>query len=446
MYLMNRYVTTFLIFMILMVLSAGIFFFITYYEGEKPVITVLGDPDMIGREKMLEIKCSDGKSGIRNVSVSITQDKKRYQLETTSIPRRGVVEQTIPVLVHPKDLRLHDGAATLDISVVDYSLRKNMTNKTLAVTIDTIPPRISQLNAVHYANPGGSAVTVYSIPEEITKTYVYVGENVFSSYPLTLAGKSGYICYFALPLDSKNLKGNAIGIAAEDKAGNISKSVLPMHIRTKSFRNRTMNISKNFLERKIPELEQYCTMTKYSSLIDAFRYINNHMRAENLERIRSICKKSADRQLWNGPFIRMQNAATMARFGDKRTYVCEGQKIGTSIHAGIDLASVRNAIVHASNTGTVVFAGYIGIFGNSILIDHGLGLFSLYSHLGTIDVSENQSVTKGTPIGRTDTSGLAGGDHLHFGIFVGNQFVDPQEWWDPHWIRDNVDKKLAVTF
>ncbi|MBN2254394.1 MAG: M23 family metallopeptidase, partial [Deltaproteobacteria bacterium] len=67
-----------------------------------------------------------------------------------------------------------------------------------------------------------------------------------------------------------------------------------------------------------------------------------------------------------------------------------------------------------------------------------------YAHLGAIDVVEKQSVTKGMVIGRSDTSGLAGGDHLHFGIFVGNQFVDPQEWWDPHWIQDNVYKKLDV--
>jgi len=443
---MNRYVTTFLVFMFLMLISAGIFFFFTYYEGEMPVITISGASDIIGREKMLEIRCSDRKSGIRHVSVSITQDGKQYQLETANVPHRGVAEQTIPVLIHPKDIKLHDGKATLDISVGDHSLRKNIANKTFTVTIDTVPPHINQLNAVHYVNPGGSAVTVYSIPDEIRETYVYVGENIFPAYPITLSGKSGYICYFALPLDSKDIKDGSIGIAAEDKAGNIAKSSLPIHMRNKSFRSRTMNISKSFLERKIPELEQFNDMVKHDSPLDAFRYINDRMRAENLEKILSICKTSADRQLWTGSFIRMKNAATMAKFGDKRTYFCEGQKIGTSIHVGVDLASVRNARVHATNNGTVAFAGNLGIYGNSILIDHGLGLFSFYAHMGKVDVAEKQSVSKGFPIGRTDTSGLAGGDHLHFGIIVGDQFVDPLEWWDPHWIKDNVYKKIDVAF
>jgi len=441
---MNRYVTTFFVFMILMLISAGIFFFFTYYEGEQPVIAISSVPDMIGREKMLEIHCSDRKSGIRLVSVSITQDEKKYQLETVSIPHRGITEQVIPVLIHPKDLKLHDGQATLDISVTDQSLRKNTASKTFTVTIDTVPPRIIQLNPLHYANPGGSAVTVYSIPEEIAETYVYVGDNIFPSYPITLAGKSCYVCYFALPMDSTGIKDGMIGIAAKDKAGNLAKSSLPIHMRQKSFRDRTMTISKGFLERKIPDLEQYNNMIKYESPIEAFRYINDRMRAENNEKIRSICQQSADRQLWKGSFIRMKNAATMAMFGDKRTYVFEGQKIGTSIHDGVDLASVRNATVHAANSGTIAFTGYLGIYGNSILIDHGLGLFSFYAHLETIDVTEKQSVNKGMPIGRTGTSGWAGGDHLHFGIFVGGQFVDPQEWWDPHWIQDNVDKKLDV--
>jgi murein DD-endopeptidase MepM/ murein hydrolase activator NlpD len=402
---MNKYVMTFLGLMALMLVSAGIFFFVTYYEGEDPVVTVTGEPEMIGKTKMLEVRCSDKKSGIRNISVSIWQDEKQYRLESVSIPDRGMMERTVPVIIRPGDLHLHDGPAELDISATDHSLRRNVTNKRFTVTIDTMPPRINQLNAVHYVNPGGSAVTFYTVPEAVSATYVYVGERQFPSYRVTLSGISGYICYFALPLDSSDAKNSSIGIAAIDKAGNMAKSSLPIHIREKSFRSRTMNLSKAFLNRKIPELEQYNNMEKQESVLDAFRYINGTMRAENLETIRSLCKTSVDRQLWSGTFIRMENSATMAKFGDHRTYVCEGETVGSSIHNGVDLASVRNAPVQAANNGIVTFTGNLGIYGNTVLIDHGLGLFS---------------------------------------IFVGNQFVDPQEWWDPHWIQDNVDKKLDV--
>jgi murein DD-endopeptidase MepM/ murein hydrolase activator NlpD len=111
----------------------------------------------------------------------------------------------------------------------------------------------------------------------------------------------------------------------------------------------------------------------------------------------------------------------------------------------VDLASTQNAVVEASNRGIINFTGDLGIFGNTVIIDHGQGLFSFYAHLNNITASEGQTVDKGTPIGYTGSSGLAGGDHLHYGIFVGHKFVNPQEWWDPHWIKDNVERKLNLS-
>ena len=78
--------------------------------------------------------------------------------------------------------------------------------------------------------------------------------------------------------------------------------------------------------------------------------------------------------------------------------------------------------------------------------DHGFGLFSLYGHLGAIEIKDGDTVSKGQCIGKSDTSGLAGGDHLHFSIIVSGRFVDPKEWWDPHWIQDNISRKMNVSF
>jgi murein DD-endopeptidase MepM/ murein hydrolase activator NlpD len=170
------------------------------------------------------------------------------------------------------------------------------------------------------------------------------------------------------------------------------------------------------------------------------------MRTDNDSVLREICQKSQPRQLWEGTFLRMKNAAPMALFGDKRTYHYQGKAIGESTHMGVDLASTANAPVEAANHGIVAYAGYLGIYGNMVIIDHGLGFFSIYAHLNSIDVKNGQEVKKGNIIGHTGTTGLAGGDHLHFGLLIGGQFVNPQEWWDPHWIADNVSKKMAVSF
>ena len=139
----------------------------------------------------------------------------------------------------------------------------------------------------------------------------------------------------------------------------------------------------------------------------------------------------------------MRNAASMALFGDQRTYLVDGKPFGNSVHLGVDLASTAHAPIEAANHGIVVFAGPLGIYGNAVIIDHGLGLFSLYGHLSAIETTVGKNVKKEEKIGASGLSGLAGGDHLHFSILAGGEFVNPQEWWDPHWIEDNVMKKMA---
>ena len=175
-----------------------------------------------------------------------------------------------------------------------------------------------------------------------------------------------------------------------------------------------------------------------------FKFVNTEMRNDNFQTIRSICQKSASKKLWDGAFLRMRSAAPMALFGDKRTYVVAGKNFASSVHTGVDLASVAHAPIEAANSGIVVFAAPLGIYGNTIILDHGLGVFSLYAHLSSLTAALGKSVKKEELIGYSGTSGLAGGDHLHFGIIVGGQFVNPQEWWDEHWIEDNITKKMQL--
>jgi len=134
----------------------------------------------------------------------------------------------------------------------------------------------------------------------------------------------------------------------------------------------------------------------------------------------------------------------MARFGDRRLYYYKGEKIDEQTHLGVDLASLANSSVQAANNGRVIFAESLGIYGLTVVLDHGQGLASTYSHLSNIDVKIGQEVKKGEIIGSTGQTGLAGGDHLHYGVMVSGLFVNPIEWWDSHWIEDNITKKLAI--
>jgi murein DD-endopeptidase MepM/ murein hydrolase activator NlpD len=78
-----------------------------------------------------------------------------------------------------------------------------------------------------------------------------------------------------------------------------------------------------------------------------------------------------------------------------------------------------------------------------VVLDHGLGLMSLYAHLSDIGVKVGQTVQKGEALGRTGETGLAGGDHLHFALLVHGVYTNPIEWWDDHWLKDRIAKPLA---
>ena len=175
--------------------------------------------------------------------------------------------------------------------------------------------------------------------------------------------------------------------------------------------------------------------------LETFVKVNTELRKKNHQEIRRICSISQPTPLWQGAFIRPRGARR-AGFVDQRTYYYKGKAISHSVHQGVDIASIAHAPVIAANHGIVVYRDYLGIYGNTIIIDHGLGLFSLYGHLSNFQVEKNQQVKKGDVIGYTGTTGLAGGDHLHFSILVQGEFVNPVEWWDAHWVKNNITQKM----
>jgi murein DD-endopeptidase MepM/ murein hydrolase activator NlpD len=172
--------------------------------------------------------------------------------------------------------------------------------------------------------------------------------------------------------------------------------------------------------------------------------INNDLRKADHSTLFKLRERTTPKRHWQGTWLRLKNAATMARFGDHRSYFYKGMKVDEQDHLGIDLASLANSPVQAANHGRVIFAERNGIYGLTVALDHGQGLVSIYGHLSSIGVKLDQDVKKGESIGLTGQTGLAGGDHLHFGIMVNGIFVNPIEWWDNHWIKDNITRKLAL--
>ena len=177
-------------------------------------------------------------------------------------------------------------------------------------------------------------------------------------------------------------------------------------------------------------------------MVEKYIYTNREVRKANNQKIFELCQNPLSERLWQDRFIRMPGASK-AGFADHRTYFYKGKEIDRQVHLGMDIASTQRAEVKAANKGKVIYADYLGIYGNMVLLDHGQGVFSLYSHLSSIQVAVGDEINTDVVLGLTGTSGMAGGDHLHFSMLINGIFVTPKEWWDQQWINVTIEDPIA---
>jgi murein DD-endopeptidase MepM/ murein hydrolase activator NlpD len=422
------------------------------FEGQKPEIIFEQASPYIGKSHDFSISIADPNSGLRKIWIAMIQNGKEVILTDQDFPSAGIFSggeiksKSLNIPFEPEKHEFSEGKAILRLAVWDYSWRGwwqgNQVYVEKNLTIDTQPPEIEVISNVHNLTQGGAGLVIYRTSEDCRLTGVQVGDNFFPAH----AGyyKDSRIRLAFIGLGYQQGPGTQIWIKAVDEAQNSAKAGVKNHIRKKVFKNDNIQISDRFLNWKVPEFENAITLDSSGSLVDKFLKINRDLRKANYQQISELVQTTATTRRWEGKFLRMPAAANQAGFADHRTYKYNGKIIDRQVHLGLDLASVAHAPVPAANSGVVIFSGSLGIYGKTVLIDHGFGLFSMYAHLNRSDVSKGQEVSKGDILGRTGSTGLAGGDHLHFSILVHNTFVNPIEWWDAAWIKNNILSKIEA--
>jgi murein DD-endopeptidase MepM/ murein hydrolase activator NlpD len=421
-------------------------------EGTKPSILIEPEPRFIGKTRTLSFTVSDAQSGVRKVWIGLIKDGKETILLQKHFPSAGIIgggekhEASFNIKIEPEILGITDGQAMLRMVAKDYSwrswLKGNTTYLEKDVIIDTKPPGLEVLTRIHNISQGGTGLVIYRLSEPCIDSGVAVGENFFPGYSGYFKDKNLFMAFFALSY--KQGPGTHILAKATDFAGNNTRSGFPYYIKKRKFKKVAIKISDKFLNWKMPEFNIDVSSDSQTPMLDKFLKVNRELRNSNGSQLIEIFSKSDNKLYWNGAFLRLPNSARQASFADHRNYRYKHHTIDQQVHLGIDLASVAHSPIPASNNGKIAFTGYMGIYGKTVVIDHGFGLFSTYSHLSAIDVQKGQMVSKGDVIGRTGSTGLAGGDHLHFGIIVHNTFVNPVEWWDASWIKNNITTKIET--
>ena len=434
----------------LIIVVPAAWFLMVRLEGEAPQVEIDLISLSLGRSQEISISVSDADSGLRQLWVGLLKDGKEIVLHDETFPSAGLLkggtahDAAVRIPVAPIDLGLSDGPATLRLVVRDYSWRDwwkgNHVYVEKPVVIDTRAPEIEVFTDAHNINQGGAGLVIFRTSETCSQSGVLVGNKFFPGHAGYFKNPNIYLAFFALGYDQG--RDTTMHLTAVDLAGNQGKSGFNYYIRRKKFRKDRINISDGFLKKKLPDFDSELPRDSQMSAVDRFLQINRGLRQANYQKIVEVCRNTDNKLHWQGVFSRLPNAANRARYADHRTYFYQKKEIDRQVHLGIDLASLANSPVPAANSGVVVFAERLGIYGTTVVIDHGFGLFSMYSHLSFSAVKAGDQVTRGGILGRTGSTGMAGGDHLHFSMLINDTFVNPVEWWDIKWIQNNVQSKI----
>lgn len=414
--------------------------YLIHAEGQEPRIEVQpADGSHVRGEANASITVTDRPSGLAEIEVRAIQEGEELiilELEPEEAP------VTLSRTIAFEEMQLQEGDFDLQVSARDHSwanfFQGNRATLEMSYTYDDTPPRIDMESFRHNMQRGGSAAAAFRLEEKVSRTGVKVGERFFPAYEQD----SGiHLAFFSYPHDIK--AGSELPtVLAVDLAGNSREVPLRANVRETSFSSSEVRISEGFLERIMPQYRD--DFPEVSGKAELFVAVNEELRRQNREELVRLGRETVTRPLWSERFLRLPGGSRQSGFGDKRSYLVKGEHRTSSVHTGIDLAATARAPIPASNSGRVVHAGWLGIYGETVVIDHGLGLQSLYGHMSQIDVRPGQQVERGEVIGRTGSTGLAGGDHLHFEILVSGVPVNPVEWWDSKWIENNIEPKLEA--
>jgi murein DD-endopeptidase MepM/ murein hydrolase activator NlpD len=434
---------------ILILIIVVAFFVYTHkrWEGAAPTVAFDHDYKALGRDAPLKVTVQDAGTGLKHVTIRFKQKDKETVLADDSLDSSPSKTYGLGQLIKDK-FKVEEGTAGLNITASDGSLRHLMRGNRTEVTKDLVfdlnPPRLEVLSAQHYINQGGSECVLYRVSDDVEVSGVQVGPHFFPGFPVTGADPKLRFSLFALEYDQP--ADTLARVIARDAAGNQSVATFWQKVFPKKFRSRDIVLDDGFVQKAVADILPHTTEIKdQGEPIKRFVALNSILRKKNHETIAMLAKQSPPQFLWNGPFLQLSNSKVEASFADRRTYIYKGQRVDQQDHVGFDLSVVRHYPVEAANDGKVILAEYFGIYGNAVLIDHGAGLISLYGHMSSIDVKQGQLVKKKDALGKSGDTGMAGGDHLHFGLFLQGVPINPTEWWDEKWIRDHVLDRLKAT-
>jgi murein DD-endopeptidase MepM/ murein hydrolase activator NlpD len=407
-----------------------------WVKSTAPTVEVVGGfPRALGPSTPLKVRWT-GAHGVRRVTVAVEQNGVRTVAFEKAEP--AVRFAFRPAVMAPGEAALAigknglvAGKAVVHVEVESNDLRGQVARVSQELPVVLEKPSVTADSEPVFVRRGGTAVVQFTVGGGWSEAGVRVGRFVFPSWP----GKGSAarrVALFSVPPEADEEVEPVL--FARNAIGDEATAPFRVKVSPVKFRDRTLELGDKLMDKVLGELDA----SGQGEAAERFARINSVMRRANDATLAELAAKSEGKRLWDGPFAMLPRGKAEALFGDHRTYRYDGKALNREWHLGIDMASVKNAPVPAGNAGKVVHAGRLGIYGNCVVIDHGLGVLTVYGHMSGLAVQVGDAVTRGQEIGKSGMTGLAGGDHLHLGLLVGPAFVDPAEWSYRSWMEKTV--------
>jgi hypothetical protein len=427
-------------------------------EAKAPLIKIIHKPIGIGRApEEVVIGINDKGSGISEAKVDLIRNDEIQVLYSKLLYGSNFKKLSF---IFPGEMSYVDpGEFFIDITVKDRSFWSNKANLRFSLTADFAEPKITLLNEPDSIIQGGVGIVFYRVEAEEDRVEnlisgIKLGKNFFygfraQDFDQLLDDPHLYVVLFTVPIDDNSAEDRAELFAIDQVRNSSSLSVfLPVIPRNRIL--ESVNATPERLAREIviplnKEKKRIDDFTKLSGEIVEFPD-RNEVKKPDYEKYFDIIENMllplddyeikynsysilSDR-MWHGLMLE-PNGAPLSRFGTRLEYINRSRTYGSIPNDGYNIRlSNKEVVVNAIESGIVKFVGKCGFLGSCIIIDHGLGVASLYSRLESAFLSINSKVDKGKPIARASI--LPGSDDRYYHLQMRLQGIpiDPTAWWD----------------
>lgn len=397
---MRSKLTVFIFFLLFLSLGAwvGSFIFSYFTYDIPPKIELVGLHE--GSYYAGQVECFiNSNNDYKIAEISLFLDGAPFDFRSKKM---GSKKFSVPFNLETKELT--NGKHCLEVRAVDSSYHANKNSKILNFDVDNIPLKAALLQSEFKVDQGRTVHLKIQSNKKLLKAQVKFLSRVYDCYP---EAEDSSVYEGFIPLDCEDNAGeHLLDLDLQDFVKNNVRLVGNVQINQYNFvRQKGFVVSRS-------KLEEEKEISMSAKILE--------------EALEKWLSDSPSHKMWVGSFevpTVVQWIATP--FGEIRTTVEKGRYF----HKAVDIANSPKSVVWASQSGKIIIKDRYLLSGNTVVIDHGLGIFTLYYHLDSFaDVEVGDFIKKGSPIGKVGMTGYATGPHLHWELRVNGVAVDPFQW------------------